>query len=45
VSIPADDPTGVGLMRSHVAMLSDGIAGFLDFVRRPEHSGLCLENS
>jgi DNA-binding GntR family transcriptional regulator len=45
-AILANDPTGAGtLMRSHVVMLSDGIADFLHFVRRSEHSGLFLENS
>jgi DNA-binding GntR family transcriptional regulator len=45
-AILANDPAGAGaLMRSHVAMLSDGIADFLHFVRRSEHSGLFLENS
>jgi DNA-binding GntR family transcriptional regulator len=44
-AILANDPTGAGtLMRSHVGMLSEGIADFLHFVRRSEHSGLFLEN-
>ena len=42
--IDNDAATAGTLMRNHLAMLSDGIADFLHFVRRSEHSGLFLEN-
>jgi DNA-binding GntR family transcriptional regulator len=44
-AIVANNPVEAGaLMRKHLSMLSDGIADFLHFFRRAEHSNLLLEN-
>jgi DNA-binding GntR family transcriptional regulator len=44
-AIVSNNPAEAGaLMRNHLSMLSDGIADFLHFFRRGEHSNLLLEN-